>query len=131
MISLMDIEIFKIPDQLNLLLLIPTLISAINVNGLYVWDRFLGAIVISLPMLVIALILKDSFGGGDIKLYFFAGFFLKVEGIISTFIFMVISSGIFVLISFLKKEDRKKKIPLAPFISFGIILVLLQEDLFL
>lgn len=39
-------------------------------------DRLIGAVIISVPMLLLALIIPGAFGGGDIKLMAASGFFL-------------------------------------------------------
>lgn len=45
-------------------------------------DRLLGALIVSVPMLVLALIVPGAFGGGDIKLMAASGLFLGMDAIV-------------------------------------------------
>ena len=67
--------------------------------GVSVQERCLGAVVIAVPMLVLTVLLKGGFGGGDIKL-------MAVSG------FMMLAAG---------KMGRKDSFALGPFLVMGII----------
>ena len=104
-------------------------VEGFSVSGLI--SRLIGIVCISVPMLVISLIVKGAFGGGDIKLMaavgLFLGWSLTVTG---AFIGMFIAGlyGIYLLI--LKKAGKKSKIKLAPFLAFGLAMASLFGEFF-
>ncbi|MCR5047868.1 MAG: A24 family peptidase [Saccharofermentans sp.] len=95
-------------------------------------SHLIGAVCISLPMLLISLIVRGAFGGGDIKLMAAAGLYLGWQlALTGAFIGMFVSGfyGIYLLV--LKKVGKKSKIKLAPFLSFGLSIAALFGDLFI
>ena len=67
-------------------------------------DRLIGAVIISVPMLLLALIIPGAFGGGDIKLMAASGFFLG------------------------KKLEKKDHFAFGPFLAFGLALAVFFGD---
>ena len=95
-------------------------------------SHLIGAVCISVPMLLISLIVRGAFGGGDIKLMAAAGLYLGWQlALTGAFIGMFVSGfyGIYLLI--LKKAGKKSKIKLAPFLSFGLSIAALFGELLL
>ena len=93
-------------------------------------SHLIGAVCISVPMLLISLLARDAFGGGDIKLMAAAGLYLGWELALSgAFIGMFVSGfyGIYLLV--LKKAGKRSKIKLAPFLAFGLSIAALFGDL--
>ena len=64
--------------------------------GVSVQERCLGAVVIAVPMLVLTVMLKGGFGGGDIKLMAVSGFLNGVKVITYAGMLGIILSGIYV-----------------------------------
>ena len=64
--------------------------------GVSVQERCLGAVVIAVPMLVLTVLLKGGFGGGDIKLMAVSGFLNGVKVITYAGMLGIILSGIYV-----------------------------------
>ena len=62
--------------------------------GVSVQERCLGAVVIAVPMLVLTVLLKGGFGGGDIKLMAVSGFLNGVKVITYAGMLGIILSGI-------------------------------------
>lgn len=56
-------------------------------------DRLIGALIVSVPMLVLALIVPGAFGGGDIKLMAASGLFLGMDAIVCAMFFGLLSGG--------------------------------------
>ena len=80
----------------------------------------LGSLVMSVPMLIAALILKNSFGGGDIKMMAAAGLFLGLDKtIIAGLIAFLIAGCYGVYLLFTKKRSAKEKVKLAPYLALG------------
>ena len=95
-------------------------------------SHLIGAVCISVPMLLISLIVRGAFGGGDIKLMAAAGLYLGWQlTLAGAFIGMFVSGfyGIYLLV--FKKAGKKSKIKLAPFLSFGLSIAALFGELLL
>lgn len=90
--------------------------------GVSVQERCLGAVVIAVPMLVLTVMLKGGFGGGDIKLMVVSGFLNGVKVITYAGMLGIILSGIYVSMMLAAgKMGRKDSFALGPFLVMGII----------
>lgn len=90
--------------------------------GVSVQERCLGAVVIAVPMLVLTVILKGGFGGGDIKLMAVSGFLNGVKVITYAGMLGIILSGIYVSMMLAAgKMGRKDSFALGPFLVMGIV----------
>lgn len=90
--------------------------------GVSVQERGLGAVVIAVPMLVLTVLLKGGFGGGDIKLMAVSGFLNGVKIITYAGMLGIILSGIYVSMMLAAgKMGRKDSFALGPFLVMGII----------
>ena len=90
--------------------------------GVSVQERCLGAVVIAVPMLVLTVMLKGGFGGGDIKLMAVSGFLNGVKVITYAGMLGIILSGIYVSMMLAAgKMGRKDGFALGPFLVMGII----------
>ena len=90
--------------------------------GVSVQERCLGAVVIAVPMLVLTVMLKGGFGGGDIKLMAVSGFLNGVKVITYAGMLGIILSGIYVSMMLAAgKMGRKESFALGPFLVMGII----------
>ena len=89
--------------------------------GVSVQERCLGAVVIAVPMLVLTVMLKGGFGGGDIKLMAVSGFLNGVKVITYAGMLGIILSGIYVSMMLAAgKMGRKDSFALGPFLVMGI-----------
>ena len=90
--------------------------------GVSVQERCLGAVVIAVPMLVLTVLLKGGFGGGDIKLMAVSGFLNGVKIITYAGMLGIILSGIYVSMMLAAgKMGRKDSFALGPFLVMVII----------
>ena len=90
--------------------------------GVSVQERCLGAVVIAVPMLVLTVLLKGGFGGGDIKLMAVSGFLNGVKVITYAGMLGIILSGIYVIMMLAEgKMGRKDSFALGPFLVMGIV----------
>ena len=90
--------------------------------GVSVQERCLGTVVIAVPMLVLTVLLKGGFGGGDIKLMAVSGFLNGVKIITYAGMLGIILSGIYVSMMLAAgKMGRKDSFALGPFLVMGII----------
>ena len=90
--------------------------------GVSVQERCLGAVVIAVPMLVLTVLLKGGFGGGDIKLMAVSGFLNGVKVITYAGMLGIILSGIYVSMMLAAgKMGRKDSFALGPFLVMGFV----------
>lgn len=90
--------------------------------GVSVQERCLGAVAIAVPMLVLTVLLKGGFGGGDIKLMAVSGFLNGVKVITYAGMLGIILSGIYVSMMLAAgKMGRKDSFALGPFLVMGIV----------
>lgn len=128
-----DINAGIVPDLLVIL------IAVLAVVKFFVTEPFsintavpylIGAVCVSVPMLILALMIKGAFGGGDIKLMAAAGLYLgwkyTVAGV-AVGLFAAGLYGIYLLIR--KKAGPKSKLKLAPFLAYGLAAATLFGDL--
>ena len=117
-----DINKGIVPDLMVILIALLALVKfftgIINLQSLI--SCILGSLVMSVPMLIAALILKNSFGGGDIKMMAAAGLFLGLDKtIIAGLIAFLIAGCYGVYLLFTKKRSAKEKVKLAPYLALG------------
>ena len=90
--------------------------------GVSVQERCLGAVVIAVPMLVLTVLLKGGFGGGDIKLMAVSGFLNGVKVITYAGMLGIILSVIYVSMMLAAgKMGRKGSFALGPFLVMEIM----------
>lgn len=124
-----DIEYMIIPDEVLIFFGILLLIEICIINGftslLYSVLYGIGAFLIMLLIKLLGdhLFKKESMGGGDIKLMFFFGLCTNLSNaIFSIFVGSVLGLPISLIILKLKKTNI---IPFGPFLSLGIIIIML------
>lgn len=119
-----DINKGIVPDLIVILIAVTGVINFFVTEGFTIrglTDHLIGAVCVSVPMLLITLLVKGAFGGGDIKLTAAAGLFLSWKYVLAgTLLGMFISGfyGIYLLL--LKKAEKKSKIKLVPFLAYGL-----------
>jgi leader peptidase (prepilin peptidase)/N-methyltransferase len=92
-----------------------------------IWVRSLSeliaAVALGVAALLCGLVLKNSIGFGDVKLFIVMGLLLSLDGIWSAiFVSLVVSFIISVVLLITKKKSRKDSIPFAPAIMIGTYL---------
>ena len=114
-VALMDIDTLEIYDRFPALLLVCGIAAQILIPSLGIKSRLIGCVIVSVPMLLLALIVPGGFGGGDIKLMFGAGFFLGAK-------LTVVAAFIGILLQ--KKANRKSQFAFGPFLCIGIAIAM-------
>ncbi len=113
-----------VPDSVLFLLFL--LIVFGYSNNMEWFDRILGMVIISVPMILVNICYKESFGGGDIKLISIMGYALGYYQILMV---MVLSSSMGSLWSIYllgnKKIETSSYIPFIPHLCTSIIIILL------
>ncbi len=85
-------------------------------------NGLLGAIIVCVFFVIIALVFKNSIGMGDIKLFALICLFQGLAaGVTSIFLSLLAAFAISVGLLIIKRKSRKDSIPLAPSIMMGTI----------
>lgn len=124
-IAFIDIDTREIPDRLNITLSVLALISVFLFPHITVIERIIGFFEISLPMLLLNLMIKDSFGGGDIKLCAACGFLLGYKAMLVGAFLGILTGGMYAIWLLLSgAKSRKDHFAFGPFLSFGLMVAL-------
>lgn len=122
-----DLDIQEIPNGLVLAILLLGIIKFILsfFYGSVKWYEYLiGAVCVSLPFLIIALITGGGIGGGDIKLSVAVGLFLGWKLTLLGAFFGIVIGGIISIILMIKYK-KSGTMPLAPSLALGFSISLL------
>ena len=128
-VAFIDIDTMEIPDSMHVALIVLGICAVFAVPMPALVSRLIGIVAVSVPMILLDLIIKDSFGGGDIKLCAACGFLLGWRAlIVGTFIAIIGGGiyGIYLLAS--KKKDRKGHFAFGPFLAAGMAVALFVGD---
>lgn len=117
-----DLNKGMVPDMMVVLIAVLGIIRFFtgNIDLQSLFSCICGALVMSLPMLIAALIIRNGFGGGDIKMMAAAGLFLGLDKTIIAGLIAFLVAGIYgVYLLFTKKRGAKEKVKLAPYLALG------------
>lgn len=125
-VSCSDRDNRKIPDILIAALLITGILSVPLFPETSLLQRGAGALCISLPMLLTALIVPGGFGGGDVKLMASCGWFLGIWLTLQAFTAAILAAGAYCICMLAAGNmNRSSQFALGPFLCFGIALAIL------
>jgi leader peptidase (prepilin peptidase) / N-methyltransferase len=132
-LSIQDIKSKTISRNLTLsllfLLFIFNSLALLIYNSTFAHQALLGSLVLGGVFLLCVLITKErALGMGDVYLFMIMGMLVGLNQIFFSLAIMVLSALLFTFFKY-KKIDFKQKIPLVPFITFGIFLTLLFSHL--
>ncbi|MCC8017184.1 MAG: A24 family peptidase [Lachnospiraceae bacterium] len=83
-------------------------------------QRTVGALIVSVPLIVLTLAVPRSFGGGDIKLAAAMGFFLGWEGMLCAFVIAVLSAGVYCAVMLARQRMQIQSVfAFGPFLCLG------------
>ena len=84
-------------------------------------DRLIGAAVVAVPMLALALLIEGAFGGGDIKLMGASGFLLGWRAILAAMFIGLLAGGVYCVCMLAgKKLTRRDAFAFGPFLALGL-----------
>ena len=130
-----DINKGIVPDLVVILIAVLAVISFFATETISlgsISSHLIGAVCFSVPMLIISLMIKGAFGGGDIKLMAAAGLYLGWRYMIAGTLIGVFAAGLYSIYLLLrKKANRHSKMKLAPFLAYGLGAAALFGDMFL
>ena len=85
--------------------------------------RVIGMFTVSVPMAILALCMRGSFGGGDVKLVFACGAFLGWKILLQGVVLAVfLAGGYSFWLLFIKRKQKNVQFALGPFLSAGFII---------
>lgn len=111
-----------VPDLLPVLIAVLAIVRIVidGITTQNIVSHVTGAFVISVPMLLVALFIKNGFGGGDIKMMAAAGLFLGLDKTIIAALIAFCIAGIYgLLILLTRKKGAKSTVKLAPYLALG------------
>ena len=122
-VFLIDMQTMTIPNGLVIALAVPAVLEVIRTGGEGIWGRVIGFFIVSVPMLLLTLLIKGCFGGGDIKLVAVCGFLLGYQRMLFAAFIGIVSCGIVsgVLLA-RKKVNKRDHIAFGPYLACGILL---------
>lgn len=131
-IAFIDMDTMEIPPSLNLIILGLGIISLIlNLIGVQksdvsIIDRLMGAVCVSGFLLIVTILVKGAFGGGDIKLMAAAGVLLGWKGVLTGFLIgLFIGAAIGIVLIARRKKGGKEHMPFGPSLCIGLVLAVL------
>jgi leader peptidase (prepilin peptidase)/N-methyltransferase len=124
-VFVIDFETMEIPDAL-IISLIPFAAGAVWAwTDVAVWERAVGFFIISLPMFILAFLITDAFGGGDIKLMAVCGFMLGWKNtLLAFFVGLTLGGGYAIYLLLSRKSKRGALIAFGPYLCTGICLAM-------
>ena len=128
-----DIKAGIVPDLIVLAIAVLAVVNYFVTEPISVstaLPHLIGAVCVSVPMLIAALIIKGAFGGGDIKLMVAAGLYLGWKYTLAGIVVGMLVAGVYGLYLIItKKLGPKSKLKLAPFLAYGLGAASLFGDL--
>ena len=120
-VSLIDLETSTIPNPLIIALAPPAIAAIWLIPEVTPLSHIIGLFAIALPMLLLTLLIKGAFGGGDIKLMAVCGFLLGwQQTLLAFFIALLIGGTIAAFLLITKQRKRGQHMVFGPALCIGI-----------
>jgi len=125
-IALHDLSSKEIPNGLVIALIPFALLSFFLQGEIELLARGIGFVSVSLPMLLLALVVSDAFGGGDIKLMAVCGFMLGwINTLLAFFIAVLLGGGFAIYLIVSRQRKRNGPMVFGPALCVGVTVALL------
>lgn len=129
LVALIDWKTKIIYDRFHILIFLLAILSMILFPEHSFVDRMIGAMIISVPMLILTIIIPGAFGGGDIKLMAVSGFFLGTASIVCAMFVGVMTGGLYAAVMLgTGKIGKKDQFAFGPFLAMGLAIATLWGD---
>ena len=120
MLAIEDLKNRKIRNCYPAAILWLSLAATFVSGNLSVLSRIFGMLIVSIPMLFLAIWIPGSFGGGDVKLSFACGAFLGGKLVLEGTMYAVLIAGIYCIYLMLGHRKIKNiQFALGPFLAIG------------
>lgn len=128
-VALIDWATQIIYNRFHIWMLLLAVVQCVLIPEHGIPDRLLGAVIVSVPMLVLTLLVPGAFGGGDIKLMAVAGLFLGTAPTVVAMFLSLVTGGAFAAGMLLTgKLAKKDQFAFGPFLAFGLAVAALWGD---
>lgn len=128
-VTFLDIDTMEIENGCHLAVLVLAVFSVFIMPEVSIVSRLIGAVCVSVPMLVMTLVIPGAFGGGDIKLMAACGLFLGWKLTLVSAALAILGGGIWgIYLMASKKKSRKEHFAFGPFLCLGMVLGLLWGE---
>lgn len=125
-----DIDTHEIPDILHIIIVALAVFDAVTMSPDII-SRLIGAVCVSIPFLIIAL-LTGGLGGGDIKLMAATGLLLGWRlNVLAAALGFIIGALISVILLARKSAKGKTEIAFGPYLASGLVISMLYGDYFI
>ena len=124
-IALIDYDTSEIPDSL-IVALVPFAFGSLWLfHDVTLLSHGIGAFTVALPMLLLSLVVKGAFGGGDIKLMAICGFMLGWQHtLIAFFIALILGGGTAIYLLASGKRKRGQYMVFGPALCAGVFVAM-------
>ena len=123
LVFLVDMDTMEIPNRFIIVMLYVAVVALLVVSGVSLIAHIIGALCISIPMLLIMYAIPGAFGGGDVKLSAAAGLIMGWKLTIIGFIIGLFAAGIYGIILLIrKKKGKKDHFAFGPFLCTGYMI---------
>lgn len=112
---------YRIPNGCCLAIVFLAVLEWLAGSGVTLTERILGSIVVSVPMFLLALCARGSFGGGDIKFMAACGLILGWKVMLASAVYAAGAAGAYAVILLCRGYGRETHFPLGPFLAFGMV----------
>lgn len=120
-VTFLDIDTMEIEDGCHVAVLVLAVAAVFTMPEISVPARMIGAVCVSVPMLLLTLLIPGAFGGGDIKLMAACGLFLGWKLTLIATVIAILTGGIYgIWLLAAKKADRKAHFAFGPFLCIGM-----------
>lgn len=122
-VAFIDLKYYEIPDTYSALMLVLGISHVIKAHN---WAYIIVGLISFVLFFVISMVSGGALGGGDIKLSLGLGMFFTLYKYTRFLIYTFgVGAVIALILMIFKKGDKKTKVPFAPFMAVGAILVFL------
>lgn len=126
--ALIDWDTQEIPDRLHVMIAALAIVAFWANPTLGVWDRVIGALCVSLPMLAL-LIFFNGFGMGDVKLVAASGLLLGWRAMLLTMLLASVLAAVYGLILMARhKASLKTQFAFGPWLCLALFTVSLYGE---
>ncbi len=128
-ISFIDWDTMMIPDELVISIIVCSIPFFFLQPEMLIWSRVGGFLIVSVPMLLLAMIVPGAFGGGDIKLMAASGLILGLGNtVVAAFIGILIGGTYAIYLLRTNKVERKGHMPFGPSLCMGCYIAALYGE---
>ena len=123
LVFLVDYDTMEIPNRFVIILLYVAVAACIVIPGVTIIEHLIGAVCISVPMLLLTYAVPGAFGGGDVKLSAAVGLILGWQLTIVGFFIGLLTGGIYGIVMLVrKKKGKKEHFAFGPFLCTGYVI---------